>query len=74
VRIRFFLRANAPVLTPQPEHVGADIESVGPRDDFVIDECPRVDTFVHKRLGSPTRLLVGVTIIDRTQLSQLTKM
>ena len=52
VRIGFFLLANAPVLTPKPEHVRADIESVGPRDDPVIDECLGEETFVDKRLGN----------------------
>ena len=51
VRIGFFLLANAPVLTPEPEHVRADIKSVGPRDDPVIDECLGEETLVGKRLG-----------------------
>jgi hypothetical protein len=51
VRISFFLRANTPVLTPKPEHVRTDIESVGPRDDPVVDERLREETFVDKRFG-----------------------
>jgi hypothetical protein len=52
VRIGFFLLANAPVLTPEPEYVWADIESVGPRDDPVIDERLGEETFLDKRLGN----------------------
>ena len=48
----YFLFANTSLLTPKPEHIRADIESVGPCDDPVIDECLTEKTFVSKRLGN----------------------
>ena len=48
----FLFVANAPVLTPKPEHIRADIEPAWPRDDPVIDKCPAEETFVDKRLGN----------------------
>ena len=50
--IGFFLRANPPILTPKPEHVRADIESVGPCDDPVIDESLGEENLVDKGLGN----------------------